>query len=227
MEFSLLGAALIAVFGLYLVLWYEAGRTNAADCTRELWEAALGAAVAGVLVGRLSAMVRGGTNPLTHPGDILIVRGGIDTVAAAIASLAALLSLTRRDVWIRFDALAPAVLGGLAAWHGACLARGACLGTPSGLPWAFAEHGGGVTRHPTELYAALLLVAGVILLIWWKRHHPPSGSVAGIALAMAAGARLATEPLRPVLGSGLEWWYLAGTVVGVGAAAWRFRAAPQ
>ena len=227
MEFSLLGAALIAVFGLYLVLWYEAGRTNAADCTRELWEAALGAAVAGVLVGRLSAMVRGGTNPLTHPGDILIVRGGIDTVAAAIASLAALLSLTRRDVWIRFDALAPAVLGGLAAWHGACLARGACLGTPSGLPWAFAEHGGGVTRHPTELYAALLLVAGVILLIWWKRHHPPSGSVAGIALAMAAGARLATEPLRPVLGSGLEWWYLAGTVVGGGAAAWRFRAAPQ
>ncbi len=227
MEFSLLGAALIAVFGLYLVLWYEAGRTNSADCTRELWEAALGAAVAGVLVGRLSAMVRGGTNPLTHPGDILIVRGGIDTVAAAVTSLTALFSLTRRDAWIRFDALAPAVLGGLAAWHGACLTRGACLGTPSRLPWAFAEHGGGVSRHPTELYAALLLVAGVILLIWWKRHHPPPGSVAGIALAVAAGARLATEPLRPVLGSGLEWWYLAGMVVGVSVAAWRFRAAPQ
>jgi phosphatidylglycerol:prolipoprotein diacylglycerol transferase len=225
MEFSLLGAALLAALGLYAVLWYEAGRTNAADCTRELWDMALGSAVIGVLVGRLVAMIRGGTNPLTHPGDILIVRGGVDTVGAAIAASAAFVFMARRDLWTRLDALAPAVLGGLAAWHGACLTRGACLGTPSDLPWAYAEHGGGVTRHPTELYAALLLVVGVILVIWWKRRHPPAGIVTGTAVAVAAGVRLATEPMRPVLGAGLEWWYLAGVVLGVGLAAGRFLAA--
>ena len=79
MEFSLLGAALIAALGVYAVLWYEAGRTNAADCTRELWDMALGTAVIGVLVGRLVAMIRGGTNPLTPPGAILIVSGILES----------------------------------------------------------------------------------------------------------------------------------------------------
>ncbi|HSR15847.1 MAG TPA: prolipoprotein diacylglyceryl transferase family protein [Gemmatimonadales bacterium] len=218
MEFSLLGAAVIAAVGLYGVLWYEAGRTNPAESARELWDLVLGAAVIGLVAGRLAAMIRGGTNPISHPGDILIVRGGVDTVAASLSALGALGIMARRDLWVRLDAIAPAVLGGLAAWHGACLARSACLGTPSGLPWAFSANEGGVTRHPTELYAATLLILGVVVLIWWKRHHPAPGAVAGIALAVAAGVRLATEPLRPVLGSGLEWWYLAAVVAGLGVA---------
>jgi prolipoprotein diacylglyceryltransferase len=221
MEFSLLIAALIAAFGLYGVLWWEAGRTNAADCTRDLWDTAIGAAVTGVVVGRLAAMILAGTNPITRPGDIIIVRGGVDTVAASVTAIVAFGVMARRDLWGRLDAVAPAVLGALAAWHGACLTRDACLGTPSDLPWAFSQAGSEVTRHPTEFYAALLLVAGTIALIMGKKRHPPAGVVAGVALALAAGVRLATEPLRPVLGAGLEWWYLCGVVLGVGLTGWR------
>jgi len=114
MEFSLLGAAVIGLGGLYAVLWWEAGRGNAADCTRDLWDILLTAGVVGLAAGRLAAMVGGGTNPLTHPGDFLIIRGGVDTGVAAAAALATAAFLSRRDLLPTLDTAAPAALAGLA-----------------------------------------------------------------------------------------------------------------
>lgn len=225
MEFTLLGAALLAVAGVYGVLWYEAGRTNAADCTRDLWDMAIGAGLAGVAIGRIVAMVRGGTNPITHPGDILIVRSGVDTIAAAVAALAAFGWLARRDLWRNADGLAPAAVAGLALWHTGCTLRDACLGTPSDLPWAIAQTSGGVTRHPVELYAALLLAVAALALVIWKRRWPPSGVVAAAAVVATAVARGVTEPLRPVIGDGLVVWYLGAATVGAAAMIWRWRVA--
>jgi len=222
MEFSLLGAAVIGLAGVYAVLWWEAGRGNAADCTRRLWDLVLASAVAGLVVGRLVAMVRAGTNPLTNPGDILIVRGGVDTAAAAIAALTAAAFQARKDLLPTLDAAAPAALAGLAGWQAGCLARGSCLGTPTGLPWGMHLEGSTVGRHPVEVYAALLLLAGAIALIAWKRRHPAPGMVAGIAFAWAATARLTTEPLRLGIGTGPEWWYAAGITAGLGLTAWSY-----
>jgi len=132
MEFSLLGAAVIGLGGLYVVLWWEAGRGNAADCTRDLWDILLTAGVVGLAAGRLAAMVGGGTNPLAHPGDILIIRGGVDTGVAAAAALATAAFLSRRDLLPTLDAAAPAALAGLAG-RGACTRRAA----PSGaIRWS-------------------------------------------------------------------------------------------
>lgn len=226
MEFTLLGAAAIAVGLMYATLWYEGGRTNAADCTRQVWEALIAAAVAGLVVGRLVAMIRGGVSPLTHPGDILIVRAGVDTIAAATAALATFGLVVRRDLWWMADAAAPAATAALAGWHAGCLVRNACLGTPSDLPFAVAQTGSTITRHPVEIYAALLLAVAAVLLILWKRSRPRSGTVGLFALAVAAGVRMATEPMRPILGTSLLLWYGTAAALAAAGAIWRGRSAP-
>ncbi len=222
MEFTLVGAAAIAVAGLYGMLWFEAGRTNAADCTRQLWDVALGAAVAGLLVGRLGAMIIGGTNPITNPGDILIVRSGVDTGIASAAALVTLGLLARSDLWRIVDGVAPAALTGLAGWHLGCLVRDTCLGTPSDLPWAMASAGSDITRHPVETYAAILLIGTALAMVLLKRRFPHPGIIAALTLAAASLGRLATEPMRLTIGGGAEIWYLVGTAAGLGLAGWRW-----
>lgn len=224
MEFTLLGAVFVAVVPLYVVIYWEAKRGNAASCSRDLWDVALTAAVVGLLVGRLAAMIANGVNPITNPADILIVRGGVATGPATVAAIGTAAWLGRKELWPVLDGLAAGSLAGLAGWHAGCLVREACLGTPSDLPWAFAQAGSSVTRHPVELYAAVLLGIGAWLIAYWRlRGRPAPGLPASLALATASGVRLVTEPMRPHLGSGPIGWYLVGLAVGVGGAAWAAR----
>lgn len=206
MEFTLLAAALTGVAALWLAL-RRGGHVSEFDRL-------LGAAAVGLFAGRLVAMIASGINPLTNPLDILIVRGGVSTVGAALGALVYLAWSTRNDPAI-LDAVAPATLAGLAGWHAGCLWRGTCLGTATDLPWGWALAGSDVSRHPVELYTAILLAAGAWSL---SRIHRPSGVVAALALAVAAGARLVTEPFRPSLTGGPVVWYAAALAVGtVGA----------
>lgn len=206
MEFTLLWAALTAgAFGwLGLRIWDERLPDNASDRL-------LKASLLGLVAGRLAAMIIQGVNPVTNPGDIIIVRGGVDTGVAALVFIATLLWGDRHGPGA-VDAMAPAVLLALAGWHAGCLWRGACLGTVSDLPWAWAQAGSSATRHPVEIYAALALAAAAYLvsrLGWrlWLR--------AGAALAAAAAIRLATEPLRPSISGGPVGWYVAGITTGL------------
>ncbi len=219
MEFTLLWAALVAAVAFYGVVRWEARRGNAADCSRDVWDTAIAAALAGLLTGRLAAMILAGTNPLARPGDILVVRGGVDTVWASVGALITFAVLARRELAALADAGAAAALAGLAGWHAGCLFRDACLGTPSDLPWAYALPGSDITRHPVELYAAglFLLAAGAALAA--RRRSLPPGALAAAALAAAAAARLVTEPFRPTLGASLAPWYAAGALAGLAAAA--------
>ena len=211
MEFSLLGAVFVAVIPLYLVMYWEAKRGNAASCARNLWDVALAAMVSGLFVGRLAAMIGDGVNPLLNPADILIVRGGVATGPATIAALATVAWLGRNAVLAYADGLAAAALAGLGGWHGGCVVRDACLGTPSDLPWALAQGGSTVTRHPVEIYAAIILISAAAGIAGWRaRGRPRSGVPAAAALLIAASVRLLTEPMRPSLGTGQRWWYAAG-----------------
>ncbi|NIR61686.1 MAG: hypothetical protein GWO02_20450, partial [Gammaproteobacteria bacterium] len=114
------------------------------------------------------------------------------------------------------DGLAAASLAGLAGWHAGCLARDACLGAASDVPWAMTQPGSAIGRHPVEIYAAIALAAAAIALSWWRsaRHATP-GAAAGLALAAAGAVRLLTEPLRPSLTTGPVLWYGAAVVVGL------------
>lgn len=210
MEFTLLWAALTGVAGLWLGV-----RFWARDDSDSLFDDLLLAAGVGLLGGRITAMVAQGLNPVTNIGDLIIVRGGVSTVAATVFAIGAFyLSIGRRIKVL--DRAAPPALLGLAGWHLGCLWRGACLGTASNLPWAWSEAGSHITRHPVEVYAAIGIAVGALLVSRLPRH---TGVRAGTALAVSAAVRLATEPLRLSITGGPVEWYAVGIVLGLAVAA--------
>jgi len=208
-EFSLLAAALLGIAMALAALRLE--RMRGVTDRTDLVDLVIGGSVVGLATGRVAAMVLQGTNPLTHPLDLFFVRGGVDTGFASLGSLAFLVWATRHDFWPTLDLIAPASLSGLAGWHAGCVFRSSCTGTVSTLPWAVQD--GVVARHPVEVYAALLLLTGAVALVIWRRRLP-LGVAASLALVIAAGVRLATEPLRLSLGSSPAPWYAVGLAVG-------------
>lgn len=218
MEFTLLGAALAGVGGMWAILRFFPSRGADPEASRALTDPAIGAIGAGILVGRLASMVGTGTNPLANPGDILVIRGGVATGWATIGALTALAIVCRRDLIRSFDTVAAAATVGLAGWHAGCVLRDACAGTTTELPWAIARSGGASGRHPVELYTALLLMAFGLAI---RRVPVGSGLAAGLALAATGLVRLATEPLRVSLSGGPKTWYLAAVIVGLGFVAQR------
>jgi prolipoprotein diacylglyceryltransferase len=220
MEFTLLGNAAIAAGAGWLTLRWEATRGNVDRCAADLWEAGIVAAVAGVLGGRLVAMLVNGIAPWAHPMDVLIVRAGVSTVGASLTAVAVYLLLARTAPVVMADGIAAAALAALAGWHGGCLTRSACLGTPSTLPWAMAQQGSPITRHPVEIYAAVLFaIAAAAIGFWKQRGRPPLGVPASLATAAAGAIMLLTEPMRPSLAGGPTWFYAAAVVAGLTATA--------
>ena len=228
MEFTLLAAAAFAAGAFWLMVRWESKRGNAAGCALNIWDAGITAAVGGIMIGRLVAMITVGINPLTDPGQILLVRSGVSTVGAALGALCIYSFLARRELFSAADAIAPAALAGLAGWHAGCLPTDGCLGTESSLPWAMTLEGSAVTRHPVELYAAILFAIAAYVIAAWKQYgRPPTLGPAGLALIAAGGIRLGTEPLRISLTGGPTWFYAAGVIVGAGMVAISFlRARP-
>jgi hypothetical protein len=159
-------------------------------------------------------MLAQGTNPLLHPADILLVRGGVNTPAAASAALIVYLWSVKGHIKF-MDASAPAAVLGLAGWHAGCIWTGACLGAASDAPWTWSLPDSSVNRHPVEIYAAV----GLILAAWLVSKLPfTTLARTGIGLALASTVRLLTEPLRMTIESHMAAWYLAGVIVGFGLA---------
>lgn len=206
MEFTLLWAALTGVVFAWIGtrLWPQGLPEHATDRL-------IGAAAAGLLVGRLTAMLIQGTNPLRHLGDIMIVRGGVHTGAATIGAIVTYLWSVRWRI-AHLDAIAAASVLGLAGWKAGCIWRGACLGTVSDLPWAWSLPGSVITRHPVEIYAAIALVLAAFIV---ARLSDRPLLRSGVGLAAAGLVMLATEPMRPSLTGGPGPWYIAAIIVGV------------
>lgn len=218
MEFTLLWAALTGVAALRL------GTHILRDSLPESsFDSLLASAVVGLFAGRIAAVISQGLNPFTNLADLLIVRGGVSTLAAALAGITTLFFLTGRRLSV-LDASTPAILLGLSGWHLGCLWRGACLGTASNLPWSWAEPGSAITRHPVEIYAAI----GLVVAAWILRHSPVyPGFRVGLALVLAALVRLATEPLRLSIGGQPLVLYSAGVILGSLGMAAAFLARPR
>ena len=149
MEFTLLFSTLLAAGAIWLAsrLRY---RSDPSAVNNAAFEVVLNAIFFGVIIGRVWAMVAAGTNPLTHLGDVIVIRGGVDPLGASLGAMAALAWTNRRLGVKAWDALAPMALWGLSAWHAGCLFTGSCLGAPSTLPWAMTEAGTAMTTARTK-----------------------------------------------------------------------------
>jgi prolipoprotein diacylglyceryltransferase len=211
MEFTLLWAALTAFGAAYLTL-----RLRPLDIPNRPLDRLIGTAVVGMFTGRLAAVLAAGINPISNPGQLLLIRGGVDTMWASLAGFATIAWPLRRNLQA-LDNLVPAALAALGGWHAGCLWRSTCLGSASDLPWAWSLPGSDVTRHPVELYAAIGFVAGAFIL---ARLSLPKGALTGLAISWAALTRLFTEPMRPSIGGGPIAFYVTAAVVGVVVAAW-------
>jgi prolipoprotein diacylglyceryltransferase len=212
-EFTLLFAVLTGAASCWVALRLtrpagEWGRSGGA------YDLLVSSAAVGLVAGRLTAMVDAGINPLTNLGLIPLVRAGVETQVAAPVALLVLGWRVRHQLPSALDAFAPAALAGLAGWHAGCVWRGACLGAASELPWAYPLPGSDITRHPVELYTAVLVVAAAVVIARVHRGWMASG----LAVAAAAGARLLTESLRPSLDGGPGAFYVAAVVVGLAVA---------
>ncbi len=228
MEFTLLGAAAIAGASAYGMLWWEAKRGNAARCAGNLWETALVSVVVGIFIGRIVTMLIDGVNPIAHPLDVMLVRSGVSTVGASIGTAFVFLWQSRKEPISMADGISAAALAGLAGWAAGCIVRGTCLGTASDLPWAVAQEGSTLTRHPVGIYAAILLTIAALAIAWWKAYRRPSpGTPASLAVVAAAAVRLAMEPFQPSLSGGPVWFYAAALVVGVVGVVWFGVVAPR
>jgi prolipoprotein diacylglyceryltransferase len=228
MEFTLLGAAAIAAGAAYGMLWWEAKRGNAARCAGNLWETALVSVVVGIFIGRIVTMLIDGVNPLAHPMDIMLVRSGVSTVGASIGTAVVFLWQSRKEPVSMADGISAAALAGLAGWAAGCVVRGTCLGTVSDLPWALAQEGSTLTRHPVGIYAAVLLAGAAVALAWWKAYRrPPAGLPASLAVVAASAVRLGTEPFQPSLSGGPMWFYASALVVGIAGVVWFGVAMPR
>jgi len=190
-EFTLLWAALTGIGAMLAT-----DRLLNADERR--FDDLLSGALIGLSVGRLAAMIAGGSYPWQHPGLILLVRAGVHP---GWASLAALLWLAFRFRFspITLGAMAVPALIGLGGWEAGCVFRSACGGVTIGS-----------SALPIGLIAGVAFVGAALLV---NRLPPPTKP--GAALLAAGVIRSASEPFRSALTHTVIWWYLVGIIVGL------------
>ena len=190
MEFTLLWAAGFAIGAV----WIADRLTNGQD---RRFDDLLSAAIVGLIIGRLGAMIQGGSYPWLHPGLIPLVRAGVDPGWASMGALGTVAWTFRRNV-PAIAALSSPALFGLAGWESGCVFRSSCTGTAVG-GWSL----------PIGLIAG-----GLFALAGWGLLRIPIRYRAPIALMMASAIRWSTEPWRPALNHDVAWWYAAGFGLG-------------
>lgn len=84
------------------------------------------------------------------------------------------------------DFIAPVVPIGLGAGRMGNFINGELWGGPSNLPWAMVfpdPAGGGIARHPSQLYEALLEGLVLFIILWWFSSKPrPAMAISGLFL---------------------------------------------
>ena len=141
---------------------------------------------------------------LAQPWSAFMVwQGGMSFHGGLIGVMAAMWWFARsrgRGFFEVADFIAPLVPPGLAAGRLGNFINGRLWGTPSDLPWAMVFHdprAGGVPRHPSQLYEALLEGVVLFAVLWWLTRRPrPAMVVSGVFLLGYGLARTLVEFVR-------------------------------
>jgi len=179
---------------------------------------------AGVLVARLVAVALDDPSTLGRPRDLLLIRGGMEFWAGALAAVVvAGIGAHRAKVPVlaRLGDLAVYALVAYAAFEATCVLRDGCFGPIS--PIGIRPRGLGAPEFPTGLFVGL---AALGLAVVVRRCARRSGGMAvwftagGLASVRFAAAfalpHIGTGPSRPQFEAGAV---IVGTAV-VGGVAW-------
>ena len=197
---SLQVPGLIIIFGLWLGLTMAERHSKRFGISPDtLYNLVFLMLVAGVVGARLSYVVR---YPSAFTANLL----GLFTLnpslldpfgGLAVAGIAGLVYGQRKHLtlWPTLDALTPVLAVLLVALPVADLASGAAFGSPTSLPWGIDLWG--ATRHPTQIYQALLANFILwLLLVKPRLRQLPPGVLFLQFIALSAGARLFVEAFR-------------------------------
>jgi phosphatidylglycerol---prolipoprotein diacylglyceryl transferase len=127
---------------------------------------------------------------LSNPLDILkITQGGMSFHGGLIGVLLAagyFAFKTGKPYFAVIDFIAPVVPVGLGCGRIGNFINGELWGAPSGLPWAMVfpdPRAGGVPRHPSQLYEALLEGLLLFIILWVYSAKPrPAMAISGLFL---------------------------------------------
>lgn len=141
---------------------------------------------------------------LEHPIDIIkINQGGMSFHGGLIGVLFAIWFYgrkTRKGFFAVSDFLAPVVPVGLFCGRIANFINGELWGAPSNLPWAMVfpnPRAGGIPRHPSQIYEALLEGVLLFIIVWCYSARPrPTMAVSGLFLLGYGIFRSAVEFVR-------------------------------
>ena len=201
-------------YGLMYLLAFAAGwwlgRVRARDAWRgwsrdDVGDVLFWIALGVVAGGRLGFMLfydfeRLLANPLSV---FMVWQGGMSFHGGLIGVLIAMWWYGRsrgRGFFDVADFIVPLVPLGIAAGRFGNFINGRLWGTPSDLPWAmvfYDPRAGGVPRHPSQLYEALLEGVVLFAVLWWFTRRPrPAMAASGVFLVGYGLGRTLVEFVR-------------------------------
>lgn len=191
----------------FILAWllgrYRARRPEWAWTADDVTDLVLYAAI-GVLVGGRVGYILFYDMSDTIADPLSIFRlneGGMSFHGGLIGVLLALYLFARkqkRRYWEVLDYLAPLAPLGLFFGRIGNFINGELWGAPTDLPWAMAfPSGGGIPRHPSMLYEAILEGLVLFAILWWfSSRRPPVRAVSGLFLAGYGTFRFLVEFVR-------------------------------
>ena len=199
---------LMYLIGFALAWWL--GRIRVGDAWRgwrreDVSDVMFWMALGVVVGGRLGYMLFYDLDRLvaTPLSVFMVWRGGMSFHGGLIGGLLAMWWFARsrgRGFFEVTDFIAPLVPLGIAAGRVGNFINGRLWGTPSDLPWAMVFHdprAGDVTRHPSQLYEALLEGIVLFAVLWWFTRRPrPAMAASGLFLVGYGLARSLVEFVR-------------------------------
>ena len=182
---------------------YRAGKPEWAWTKDDVADLILYAALGVIVGGRIGYVLFYGMDRFA--ADILypfkLNDGGMSFHGGLVGVLLALYLFARkqeRRYWEVMDYIAP--LGPLGLFFGRVgnFINGELWGAPTDLPWAMAfPSGGGIPRHPSMLYEAILEGLVLFAILWWfSSRRPPVRAVSGLFLIGYGVFRFLVEFVR-------------------------------
>ena len=205
--------------------------------TRKQFDDLLFFSIVGVIIGgRLGyVLFYKAAYYLSHPLEILAVwQGGMSFHGGFLGVLVAMVFVARRYNlrWLDVtDFIAPLCPLGFATGRLGNFINGELWGRASDVPWAMVfRGGGGVARHPSQLYQMALEGIALFVILWWFSSKPrPRGQVSAVFLIGYGAFRFIVEFAREpdeflgYLALGLtmgQWLSLPMIAAGIALFAW-------